>query len=413
MVAVVAEGDRIGVSIPNAKPARPLNQMTTTADYDAVVARAPSDKPFEDEGLEEERELREGEEYEIAEPFNPNSIRIRTYNLSVGSMLDMIHEGDTDLQPSFQRRLGIWTLEKKSRLVESLLLRIPIPVFYAAANEIDNWSVVDGIQRLSTLDGYVGNEYRLRGLEYLNTYEGQYFHELPRHFQRRIQQTQLVVNVIEHGTPEEVMFNIFLRINTGGTPLSAQEIRHAINPGPVREFLRDIAESAEFLEATARSVNQRRMADRELALRFIAFYLTPPRQYKKGNLDRFLGEAMVRLNGMTPRERANLAEVFRRAMRASQLLLGDEAFRKPRHERGYRRPVNRALFEAWSVNIALRTSEQIETLVCQADEVRAQFKELAKDPEFDASISWGTGSIERVHKRFDAINELIAAHMTC
>ena len=385
-----------------------------TTDYNPVASSEPDLDPFEeDEGLEEEREPEEVDRDEIVEPFDPNSIRIRTYNLAVSSMLNRIHEGDADLQPSFQRRLGIWTHGKRSRLVESLLLRIPIPVFYAAADKEDAWSVVDGIQRLSTLDGYVKNEYKLRGLQYLQAYEGKYYRELPRNFQRRIMETQLHVNVIESGTPEEVMFNIFLRINTGGTPLSGQEIRHAINPGPARDFLKEVAESDEFLKATTWSVNQRRMADRELVLRFMAFHLRRPEDYTTGQMDGFLNETMQALNAMGPHERSQLRQDFIRAMRASTQLFGDEAFRKPQLGGRRRRRINRALFESWGVNLASCTPEQIEQIVNAADDVRSRFNELMRDPVFDASISWATGSVARVRKRFNAIEQLIAEVASC
>lgn len=385
-----------------------------TTEYAPAHTDQTEEDPFEaEEGLEEEREPVDRAADEIEAPFDPDSIRIRNYSLPVSTMLDRIHEGDTDLQPSFQRRLGIWTHGKKSRLVESLLLRIPIPVFYAAADELDRWSVVDGIQRLSTLDGFVQNEYQLRGLQYLQAYEGMYFHELPRHFQRRITETQLVVNVIEHGTPEEVMFNIFLRINTGGTPLSAQEIRHAINPGPARVFLRDVAESQEFLQATTWSVNQRRMADRELVLRFMAFFSAGVNEYTAGNMDAFLGDAMRRLNDTSNAERESWKQDFYKAMRASHKLFGDEAFRKPKREGGNRRPINRALFETMSLNLALRTREEIEQLINRKSEVLSGYNDLFTDWEFDASISWATGSVDRVHKRFNTIGELIAGFAAC
>lgn len=385
-----------------------------TQEYTPVNSSELDVDPFEeDEGLEEEREPEEVEQDEIEEPFDPNSIRIRTYQLPVSTMLDRIHYGDTDLQPSFQRRLGIWTHGKRSRLVESLLLRIPIPVFYAAADAEDAWSVVDGIQRLSTLDGYVNNEYKLRGLQYLQTFEGKNYSELPRNLQRRIMDTQLHVNVLEHGTPEDVMFNIFLRINTGGTPLSGQEIRHAINPGPARGFLKEVAESQDFLEATTWSVNQRRMADRELVLRFMAFHIKGPENYTTGHMDAFLNETMHVLNNIGCNEHSRLQDEFNRAMRASAALFGDDAFRKPQREGQRRGRINRALFESWGVNLALCTPEQLSLTVERANEVRSRFDDLILDPEFDASISWATGSVPRVRKRFGAIEQLIAEVVAC
>ena len=106
--------------------------------------------------------------------------------------------------PEFQRKPGIWNLQRKSRLIESLLLRIPIPVFYFAADESDNWSVVDGLQRTTTIHEFVTGRFALLGLEYLTRYEGRRYDELERPMQRRIEETSLMVNVIQPGTPEEV-----------------------------------------------------------------------------------------------------------------------------------------------------------------------------------------------------------------
>ena len=387
--------------------------MTTTADYDPVVARAPSDEPFEDEGLEEELEpSEEVADDEISQPFDPNSIRIRSYNLSVDTMLNRIHAGDTDLQPSFQRRLGIWTQEKKSRLVESLLLRIPIPVFYAAADGLDNWSVVDGIQRLSALDGFVQGDFTLRGLQYLRDYHGKSFGELPRHFQRRIAETQLVINVIEHGTPEEVMLNIFLRINTGGTPLSGQEIRHAINPGLARDYLKDLAESDQFREATDWSVNSRRMADRELALRFLAFSIFQVEEYQSGDMDGFLNKAMKHLNTSDSSELERLRDRFTAAMVAARTIFAQEAFRKPRTGTR-RRPINRALFEVWAVNLGQLESAHLNRLMDRSPKIQSRFEQLCGEAEFDAAISWATGSPDRVRTRFNRVSAIISEVARC
>lgn len=372
-----------------------------------------ADQFDENEGLEEEREPEEFDQDEIEVPFDPNSIRIRTYQLPVSTLLDYIHHGDTDLQPSFQRRLGIWTHGKRSRLVESLLLRIPIPVFYAAADAEDAWSVVDGIQRLSTLDGYVKNEYKLRGLQYLQTFEGKYYSELPRNLQRRILDTQLHVNVLEHGTPEDVMFNIFLRINTGGTPLSGQEIRHAINPGPARGFLKEVAESQDFLEATTWSVNQRRMADRELVLRFMAFHINRPENYTTGHMDGFLNDTMHVLNTVPGDVHVELRRDFGKAMKASKQLFGDEAFRKPQRDGQRRGRINRALFESWGVNLASCTTDEISLVINRSDDVRSRFADLLLNPEFDAAISWATGSPNRVRTRFGGIQQLISEVLVC
>ena len=209
----------------------------------------------------------------IEEPFNPENVVVSTQSTTINLILSRIDNYEIDLAPDFQRKTGIWNIGAKSRLIESLLLRIPIPVFYVAADDEENWAVVDGIQRLSTIYDFVNGEFKLTKLQYLHQFDGFECKELPRKFIRRIHETELIINIIDERTPEEVKFNIFLRINTGGKSLNTQEIRHALHPGTVRTFLKDLANSKEFLDATNHSISDSRMADRECVLRFLAFYL--------------------------------------------------------------------------------------------------------------------------------------------
>ena len=152
----------------------------------------------------------------ITEPFDPEKVDIRTVPVLIGQLVSRIEHREIDLSPEFQRLRGIWDPKRRSRLIESLLLRIPIPVFYVAASEDDAWSVVDGLQRMSTIFDYATGEFTLSNLEYLEVFNGCKYDDLPRLMQRRINETQLIVNVIERGTPRDAMFNVFLRINTGG-----------------------------------------------------------------------------------------------------------------------------------------------------------------------------------------------------
>ena len=303
----------------------------------------------------------------------------------------------------------IWNAEKKSRLIESLLLRIPIPVFYVAADADEKWAVVDGVQRLSTIRDYVKGEFPLTRLEYRSEFDGLRHGDLPRPMQRRIDETQFVVNVIEPGTPPEVTFNIFSRINTGGMPLKGQEIRHALNPGPVRDYLKTLAESREFVKATAGSISPNRMDDRACVLRFLAFHMAPWEEYSGRSLDGHLDAAMKKINAMGQDRRNLLAEDFRKAMRAAARIFGDDAFRK-RYVRDddRRRQVSMPLFEAWSVQLARCPRERIDRLVERRDEVRERFMALLnQDPEFEKAISSSTGTPRRIRKRFAAIRDLV------
>ena len=365
---------------------------------------AVGDEEVED-GIEVEHD---DPEEQITDPFNPEEIRVRTVPLLVSQLISRIEHGEIDLAPDFQRMSGIWNDKQKSRLVESLLLRIPIPVFYVAADKDENWSVVDGIQRMTTLNDYVTGKFALGNLQYLATFNGCKYEGLPRPMQRRIDETSLVVNVIEPGTPPEVMFNVFLRINTGGLTLNGQEIRHALHPGPVRKYLKDLAESQAFLEATDNSIGRGRMLDRECVLRFLAFHIEPWEKFKDNSLDDYLGNTMDKLNEMSHSERQAIAELFAKAMEAAFGIFGNDAFRKRNEVKARRRPVSKALFETWSVQLARCSPADVSSLIRRKKRVRKAFISLLNnDSEFDRAISYSTSTPARVRLRFRAIKELV------
>jgi hypothetical protein len=235
--------------------------------------------------------------------LDPERIEIQTRGLSVEQLLSRIRAGTIDLLPEVRRERDGWSDLRQSRLVESLLLKIPLPPIYAVEDAAENWTVVDGMRRLAAVARFVDADavgqppLALQGLEYLgDDFDGATFSALPPRMQRRLNETELAVHVIRHGTPEPVKFNIARRINTGGTTLTDQELRHALTAGPARDFLRALAESSEFRKATAKSVNAEGMADRELALRFAAFRMTPYGEYDGPDFEAFLGAAMRRLN---------------------------------------------------------------------------------------------------------------------
>lgn len=387
---------------PKAVEAPPQDRVPSRGDPGAIGLPAGEDEDIEpDSGVDEERD---DPELPVEHPFDPSKIKVRTIQILVDQLVARISYGEIDLAPDFQRMRGIWKPVNKSRLIESLLLRIPIPVFYVAADADDNWEVVDGVQRMSTMCDYVTGRFPLTGLEYRVEFNGRRFEQLPRVMQRRIRETQLVVNVIEPGTPPEVMFNIFSRINTGGMKLNAQEIRHALHPGPVRDFLKRLAESEAFMAATNRSIKPDRMIDRECVLRFLAFHIEQWEQYRSRSLDGYLAGIMKRINAMTPGERDVLASDFEKAMRAAQRIFGRKAFRNVSNERAR---INKSLFEAWGVQLARCSSRDIDRLVGQREKVLARFEAVLRDPEFDKAISQATATPQRIRKRFTAVRGLV------
>ncbi len=357
-------------------------------------------------GVEVERE---DEDLQIQTPFDPEKIKVKTVTKTIDLLMRRIAHDEIDLAPEFQRRARIWEESRRSRLIESILLRIPLPVFYVASDANENWAVVDGLQRLTTISDFLSDEFRLSGLEYLYRLNGLDFKGLPRQMRRRIEETELVIHVIEYGTPDSVMINIFKRINTGGMSLNGQEIRNALNRGSSRNFLKVLAGSREFEEATGGSVGDNRMEAQECVLRFCAFLEFGWSEYNQSDLDGFLHQAMNHLNELDGSRLEELGAKFRWALRIAYSIFHSYAFRKIYEYPPKRKnPVSKALFEVWSVSIAKLTQSEADILVSKRSEVMEAFaRKLASNGDFEKSISSSTGAPQRVRTRFSVVEGIL------
>lgn len=351
----------------------------------------------------------------IKEPFDPALIDVVTRTMTVDLLLARLRRGVLDLAPDFQRQAGVWGDVAQSRLIESLLLRIPVPNLYAAETGDEGWSIVDGIQRLTTIARFVDptlvpgmTPLRLRGLEYLSSYDGHFYADLPPSLRTRIAETELLVHLIRSGTPEPVKFNIFARINTGGLPLTSQELRHALIPGPARAYLTRLAHSKAFKSATNFSIKPDRMADREMVLRFVAFHLTDPRNYGRGDLNGFLRDAMMQLNVAADDTKDAIEQDFSRALQLARDVFGNQAFRKRSATNADRRlPINKAIFESLAVNLAKLDPSQAVLLKSRRKDFDQQFAALTQNERFLDSVSGGTGDVRKVRTRFSMVDELL------
>jgi hypothetical protein len=357
--------------------------------------------------------------FSVGEPYDASAAHIITKLMSVEQVAQRLRHEEIDLEPDFQRRADLWTPERQSRLIESMLIRIPLPTFYFDATDETKWVVVDGLQRLGTIQRFMvppteKNSYprlQLRGLEYLQQLNGKTFSQLPRPMQRRIEEAQITAHLIQPGTPIEVKYNVFKRINTGGLVLTAQEIRNAIfqqKKGGANQFLRELAITPEFLTATTQSISSERMLDCEFVLRFIAFSMTDYNHYRTASMDAFLNQHMRQLNEQGEgAARDNLRRRFKQAMAAAYRIFSDDAFRKRYAPSEARRPINKALFEALSVSLGNLSEAQIENLVNKKGAVKTELMHLLQiDKDFEMAITQGTGDVRRVHKRFRSLENI-------
>lgn len=385
------------------------------------------------------------DETEESRPFDPKKISIEKKPVTLDQCLRRLEQKTINLAPDFQRK-EVWTIEKKSRLIESLLLKIPIPMFYVASDENGRFTIVDGLQRLSTIRDFVlgeeylsdpiknisqkGSGFKLKKLEFLgDSLEKKQFKDIGIDLQNRLYETEFTFTIINPGTPEEVKRNIFKRINTGGAPLTSQEIRHALYTGRSTKLLKKFSESAFYKEATLESINDDRMGAREVILRFLSFYIRDYTFYPVSNdMDEFMSETMQVINSYPNidekrlrfyTEKKNsfsavkldqlnvLLEKFELAMKRAKELFEDHAFRRSFKIKN-KTPINKSLFESWTVFLS-----QMDEIV-YADIIKNRencfdklYSELLKELKFQESLSRDSWKNYGVTLRYKKLEECL------
>ena len=358
-------------------------------------------KILEEDGVE----IEDTSAVSIDQPFDPKKIDITTKQMILEAIFIRLRNKEIDLNTFFQREGNLWDKEKQSRLIESILIELPLPAFYFDGSDDNNWLIVDGLQRLNTFQNYIiDNNFTLQNLEYLTQFNGFYYNSLPRELQRRIEEHEITVYIINPGTPEKVKFNLFKRINTGGLTLTAQEIRNVLNQGIPADFINELAELKEFKKYR---INRKRMLDRDFVTRFLAFYIHTTEEYKP-DLDTFLNTSMWKLKELSVQKRDQLKADFKKSLQAAWNIFGKDAFRKRYDKSDKRKPINKALFETWNVALSKLERDEIEIVIERKDILIEEFINLLNsDKDFEKSITSGTGDKKQVEKRFKSIELLI------
>lgn len=320
-------------------------------------------------------------EGEKIRPFDPSKINITMKPLTLDALLRRIAHEEIEFDTSFQRKAGLWNKRQKSQLIESIFLRIPLPAFYFDASDEEKWLIIDGLQRVTVLKEFVVEKtLKLQELEFFPELNGCNYDMLPRTFQRRIDETVINVYLVNPSTPENVKFNIFKRINTGGLALEPQEIRNALFQGQATRFLQECSKKECFINATGGSVKSERMMDREFVLRYVSFCYLDLNQYT-GNIDEFLNEGMKYLNHINREQLEQIQKEFEFVMESAYKLLGKNSFRKICND-GRRRPINKVIFESWCYVIRTLSETQIEKMSAKRNELQRQYMQICGTTEY-------------------------------
>jgi hypothetical protein len=333
-----------------------------------------------------------------------DSLLIRSEQRTVYDVVRRMEQGKYILDPDFQRDF-VWPEDKQSKLIESALMRIPLPVFYLAENPDGKVVVVDGLQRLITFRRFLKDEFALRGLKGSSAeLNKNRFSDLNPKLQNRLEDTQLVLYLIDSKVPDRARLDIFERVNSG-VALSRQQMRNCLYVGPATRWLKAQAQSDVFLQATGNSLNTHTMRDREVINRFCAFLLTGVDGYRSigANMDDFLAETLKKMNSMKQEQiDSYLTAAFERSMRNNYALFGRHAFRKHADLTGSRNVLNIALFDIYSV-LMTRYSEAY--VAAHIEEFSKRFHTLLENEDFHSAITFSTNDARRVELRFKYIKE--------
>ena len=343
------------------------------------------------------------------------------------TILSQLGRGNIELSPHFQRREA-WDDRRKSAFIESLFLGLPVPQLVLAErrDRRGSYIVIDGKQRLISIRRFGLEEpqggfepLKLRGLENrrdLNGHSWSSLKELPE-FQDDIvayeNQTIRTV-VVRNWQDEKFLYLVFLRLNTGSVPLSPQELRQALHPGPFTDFVEDYSsESQSIRKALNLSKPDFRMRDVELLIRFFAF--AESIESYNGDLKEFLDKNSEHFNKNWD---ARQSEVKMMANRCDQAIdttfeiFGDDAFRRWQSPEGFGNRFNRAVFDIMTYYFS---HDQIgRRAVCKKHVVKTAFKELsANDEQFTEALQTTTKSVQATFNRLGKWGHKLQAVLEC
>ncbi len=370
---------------------------------------------FEEKNMEDEIELENAEELENMEyeegvnPFVFKEVRVTKKDFSIYELLRKYKQGKLTLDVSFQRR-EVWSEKQKCELIESILMGLPLPIFYFKQLDNSSYVVVDGKQRLSALFAYLSNEFALKNLKILDFLNTKKFKDLEDElgiYQSQLEDFQIYSHVILPPTPDKILFDIFDRVNRGGTKLNKQEIRNALYQGKGMEMIHEITKGESFQKATRiKFEKDSRMKGAYLLTRFFAFYLYfngkltfgGDTYLYNGDCDNLIEISLKYLNSLPDIELMKLKKLTESALEDTYFYLDELAFRKTESH-----PINMNLFET-TLFLMTNIAGQKEGI---KNVIKDKLYNIIYSKEFSDYIGNGRDGVSNVNGRFSLINTVI------
>lgn len=331
-----------------------------------------------------------------ATPLRDRRVVTQPYDLAIDAIVSQVKSSILFLRPlssrpKFQRQY-VWSDKLASRLVESVLLNVPIPPCYLSENDESELDVIDGQQRIYSLYRFMENQFALRELEALPELDGKRFFELPSKEQRKLRTHTLRCVVITNESHPEIKFDVFERLNTSTMPLNAQELRNCVSRGSLNDLLAELSFGEKWLAIRARKTPDKRLADEEMILRFFSFQIQNRENYKTP-LKNWLNDTARLGRRLSDPRILELKENWENAISASLIwFTAKECFRRPGGK-----SINRALFD-----LIMFTASKVDVVTAgsKANSFREEYKNLLDNEEFRDLISRSVDHKKRTDRRF-------------
>lgn len=340
------------------------------------------------------------------------SVRVTKKDFSIFELYRKYQKKQLILDVDFQRK-DVWKSKQKCELIESILMGLPLPIFYFKQKNNATYVVVDGKQRLTTLFEFLNNKFTLKSLKILKFLNGKKFDDLIDElgvYQAQLEDYQVYSHVILPPTPDKILFDIFDRVNRGGTQLNKQEIRNALYQGKGLDMIKEITKMSEFSEATRIEYKKdERMKGAYLITRFLSYYLLFHNQLMKegiaytynGDTDDLIEVTLKQLNEMEENELGKLKELTMKTLCMSHNILGRGAFRRELHAS---KPINMNIFETTLYFMSLVLENN---LMIQPKRIYSRLRDIINSDEFLECIGNSRDRSEKVNGRFGLMEALV------
>ncbi|WP_046245759.1 DUF262 domain-containing protein [Hymenobacter terrenus] len=333
---------------------------------------------------------------------------LQASDLSLGTIANMVSRSAIDIDPSYQRRER-WDNQKKSALIESFLLNVPVPPVYLAEDEFGKYSVVDGKQRITAIHSFLTNELALSKLESFNEVEGLYFKDLPKEMQNalEVRPYMRVITILKQSDPT-LKFEVFTRLNKGGESMQPQELRKVAFRGNLNDSIYKLAENT-FLKQQLKikddkSAGYKLMTDAETVLRFFMLrerWRTFSGDFRVG-MDLFMAK-----NQHANKQTVNSLEMgFKRAIEACEQIWGDNAFKRP-YANIWRDQFISGMYDAEMIAVDGLTDAELLRAIKNATKITTDTKLLFDDIAFDEAVRQATNQNRRIKYRVERIVEVL------